>query len=481
MIRTTVGLLISIVAGLSLLQVAGPPSGPAEPAEASLVEIEFGDLPIVLSVPHAGSLRPDEIPDRRFSEQDPDPWARELVLLVAQRIEDRTGLRPHLIVNPYHRARVDPDTDLYDGARRNPLAVQVWTEYHAAIEQAGSQILAQCGWGHYFDLHTTGQDRLWIELGYGLTPRDLSQRDEYMGSHSIVSNAAIRTLLELGPFDLNDLIRGEASLGGLLQERGYAAVPSPIRKSADYLYQEGMFSIDRHGSRQGGGLNATKIDVPAGLLNPDLRAQTASDLADAMLGFLSLAYGFRFDSPGAPVCPPYPDLNGDTALARALEPVRGQVGEIACRTDPHLYCPEGPISRGDAAVLIAAHFPAGLPQPHSLVPGAGTNPLDGLDQAVNELWSRGLLDLCAYSPPRYCPERPWTRADAARVLLRARFGPAFIPRPPDKGQRAIWDEWWLEAAEDYGLIDPCGSAGFCGDLPVTRGQAAVWIDRAVGR
>lgn len=480
--RALVSLALSAAVGLlSLWQLVGPPRAPYESSADSLVDIHPGDLPIIISIPHSGQLSPDEIPDRRFSPIENDPYALELGMQVAQRIEERTGRRPHIVVNPYSRAKVDPHRDLYDGARRQPLAQQVWQDYHAAIDQASHEVLDQCGWGHYFDLHTSPEEGVWIELGYGLTQYDLAQRDEYLSSHPILANADIRTLYELSGLEMHQLVRGIGSLGGLLQERGYAAVPSPVRKSAAYLYQDGSFSIDLHGSRLGGGLSATQIEIPASLVEPGRQAETARDLADSILDFLSLAYGFRLDNDNAPLCPPFADLAGNSDLARALEPTRDHTLPVACSDDPRRFCPEQLIRRGEIVSLLAIYLP---PKPASRLDGAPFLPLSLLDDPSGltiRLWSQGYLDLCSSIPPRYCPDRLWTRSDAARVLLRARFGPSYVPRPPDKGLRANWNEWWLEAAQDSGLLPSCGEPSFCPQEAVTRAEAVLWIAGAVDR
>lgn len=480
--RALIGLALSAAVGLlSLGQLVGAPGAPYESSSDSLVDIHPGDLPIVISIPHSGQLSPEEIPDRRFSPTENDPYALELGMQIAQRMEERTGRRPHIIVNPYSRAKVDPHRDLYDGARRQPLAQQVWQDYHAAIDEAGREVLDQCGWGHYFDLHTSSEEGVWIELGYGLTAYDLAQRDEYLSSHPILANADIRTLYQLSGLDMHQLVRGIGSLGGLLQERGYAAVPSPVRKSAAYLYQDGSFSIDLHGSRLGGGLSATQIDIPASLMAPGRQGEVARDLADSILDFMSLAYGFRLDNRDGPLCPPFADLAANVELARVLESARGHALPLACSEDPRLFCPEQSIRRGEVVSLMAIYLP---PKTASALDGVPLIPFSLLDDPsglTSRLWSQGYLDLCSSIPPRYCPDRLWTRADAARVLLKARFGPSYVPRPPDKGLRANWNEWWLEAAQDYGLLPSCGEPSFCPDAVVSRADAALWIARAVDR
>ncbi len=58
------------------------------------------------------------------------------------------------------------------------------------------------------------------------------------------------------PFDA--LIRGEKSLGGLMEIRGYRSVPSPKHPHpGDGNYFNGGYTTETHGSRDGGGLDAT--------------------------------------------------------------------------------------------------------------------------------------------------------------------------------------------------------------------------------
>ena len=97
-----------------------------------------------------------------------------------------------------------------------------------------------------------------------------------------------------------------------------------------------------------------------------------------------------------------------------------QLGITAgCATDPPRYCPERPVTRAEMATFLTRAF--------NLEPGppAGFADVDeGSSHAagINAIAAAGITAGCATDPPRYCPERPVTRAEMATFLASA-----FVP------------------------------------------------------
>jgi hypothetical protein len=143
------------------------------------------------------------------------------------------------------------------------------------------------------------------------------------------------------------------------------------------------------------------------------------------------------------------------------------------------YCPQSSITRGQMAAFVARAL--GLP-------GPGQDHFTDdqghvFESAVNRIADAGITVGC--NPPandRFCPDRGMSRGEMAAMLTRA------FAYPPASADRFSDDEGHLFE----GAIDRIAAAGvtqgcnppvddrFCPDQPVTRGQMATFITRALG-
>jgi hypothetical protein len=78
---------------------------------------------------------------------------------------------------------------------------------------------------------------------------------------------------------------------------------------------------------------------------------------------------------------------------------------------------------------------------------------------------------------KFCPTATLLRKNAARWLLKAKYGPAYVP-PAATGiffDVPANDEFapWIEELYRLGITGGCGPGLFCPNAPLTRGQAAV--------
>src|SRR5436309_5991656 len=93
------------------------------------IEYLAGDLPFILSAPHGGRERPEELPDREQGTFAFDTNTRELVRAAAGELHERTGHWPHVIICRIHRRKLDCNREIVEAAAGNALAEQAWKEY----------------------------------------------------------------------------------------------------------------------------------------------------------------------------------------------------------------------------------------------------------------------------------------------------------------------------------------------------------------
>lgn len=468
-------------------------AGSAVPGESRFgrngyVEYIAGDLPIILSAPHGGSLKPAEMPDRTWGLLDDDRLSLEYTLEVAAAITQLTGRHPHVILNHLARAKMDANRDLPEAARGQPGAEQAWTEYQGFLTEAEAAVVAGCGRGHYFDMHSNGRAGYRVELGFEVDAEALALSDADLDDSGAASRSSVQGLAsETG--SLSAIVRGEGSLGGLLAARGYHVIPSPAAPVPDLMpYFDGGYSVDRYGSRRGGWIDATQIEVSYELLDPALRPRFVDALAESILEFVDQQYGFRLTGSGeAEICPSFVDVAFTHPAYEAVASLDASGRLTACGQSPRRFCPEAPLARAEALVWIETllHGPEFAPNPPALpffldVP-AGYWAEGYIASAAEE----GLALSCYGIAQAFCPDSPLSRGDAAELILRLAHGKDAAPSPAS----GVFDDValgdarapWIETAYEAGLIDACSAnpgQRFCPDAPLTRAQAAVSIARA---
>ncbi len=255
------------VSGGATLEVYLPPdedyvAGETYFGREQYVEYLAGDLPIIISAPHGGYEEPAEISDRTWGTTGQDRQTQEMAWAVREALHDRFGAWPHLVISHLHRVKLDPNREIGEAAQGNPFAEWAWGEFHQFMEDAGSAVAQQHARGLYIDLHGHSHAIPRLELGYLLTSDDLGKPDQLLESSEYMTKSSIRTLAEECDSSFAALLRGPSSLGGLLAQRGFAAVPSPAAPDpggADYF--SGGYDLRRHGSRDGGPVSAVQIEM----------------------------------------------------------------------------------------------------------------------------------------------------------------------------------------------------------------------------
>ena len=142
------------------------PSGPYTPGTSyygrnDYIEYIAGNLPVIFSAPHGGSLTPSEIPDRTDAAcggdavTGTDTNTQELTRAIRTAFYNRTGKYPHIIINRLHRRKLDANRNITEAACGDPEAEIAWNEFHDFIDVAKNRILTDYGKGWYTDVQVT--------------------------------------------------------------------------------------------------------------------------------------------------------------------------------------------------------------------------------------------------------------------------------------------------------------------------------------
>lgn len=232
------------------------------------IEYIAGDLPVIFTAAHGGSLTPAEIPDRQavacggtattVRDTNTEELAREMITA----FRARTGKTPHVIINRLHRRKLDANRDLPEAACGDAEAEQAWREFHKFVVDARNRALAQYGKGWYTDLHGHGHAVLRLELGYLLSAANLRMSDAVLNTAALENESSVRTFSADSPLSFAALLRGPQSLGSLFAAEGFRSVPSPADQAptATEEYFSGGYNTERHGCSSGGNICGVQIE-----------------------------------------------------------------------------------------------------------------------------------------------------------------------------------------------------------------------------
>jgi len=275
------------------------------------IEYRPGTLNVVLSVPHGGQLKPKHLPNRDFGslvdghlvfnhkypkDQNAtvrtkgDKFTKELAMALSNVLEQKTGRRPHVIINHLHRLKFDSNCNQSEATFEVPEVVDAWQAYHNFIELAKKDIGKA---GLYFDIHGHSHSENWIELGY-LVPGIKLNTGDYSASDTSIRRLHEKLLSKGRCISIQQLVSGPHSFGGLLSALdGYSdiVVPSPRHPGPGTgQFFSGGYNVWRHGSRNEGEIDGIQIESPIGRRMPAEREKYAETVGCAIVEFLQLYY-----------------------------------------------------------------------------------------------------------------------------------------------------------------------------------------------
>ena len=211
------------------------------------VEYIPGELPLVLSAPHGGLLKPKSVADRTYGVVDSDANTQDLARRIAAEVKKQTGKSLDLVISHLHRSKLDPNREIKEAAQGDKTAEKIWQEYHSYIEQALKTSVAHHRRVFFIDLHGQNHKDIRVELGYMHRVTDLAKPIAEINSAEFIKTGSIRLLTQLNPsVPYADLLFGPESLGAMLEQRGFQATPSPRMVVPTEPYVRGGYTVDRH-------------------------------------------------------------------------------------------------------------------------------------------------------------------------------------------------------------------------------------------
>ncbi len=285
-------LLIAFLTG-SFLSAQNYVEGESYFGRNNYIEYMCGGLPLIISVPHGGYDTPGELPDRTCGTTVSDSYTLELSQELRDEIFKKTGRYPHMIINHLKRLKLDPNREVYEATCGNALAEISWEEYQKFIDSAKVIVTRDYQKGFFIDLHGQSSHGERIELGYLLSGTELQLSDFELNSSTYEDKSSIRSLVanNINGITFTELLRGDQSLGTMLENEGYTAVPSLYFEFPTDAYFSGGYNTDRHGSKSGGMIDGVQMECNRAIrFNEYQRQDFAYDLSTIVLAFLKEHY-----------------------------------------------------------------------------------------------------------------------------------------------------------------------------------------------
>lgn len=266
MVRSLATLLCALIPGFLLLVTAADQI-PTTTAAPSLVTIQSGDLPIIISAPHGGKNTVPGVTPRKgenialFNSKS-DSWTDQLTENLADEIEKKTGKRPYVVIANFHRKFIDANRP--PGlAYESKAAKSTYDAYHQGLAESRRDVIARWGCGIILDIHGQAFDADAILRG--------------------TKNGKTTTHL-IGKFDQKSLV-GKSSLFGQLAAQGFQVSPPVNSTNKENPKYDGGHIVRKYGSMSGGTIDAIQLELGRDLRRPEGRAETARKMASAIHEF----------------------------------------------------------------------------------------------------------------------------------------------------------------------------------------------------
>lgn len=228
---------------------------------SDLVEVTEGELPIVISAPHGGTLAilgAAERKDRSLPQfaTVTDTRTDDLARAAAREIESLLGKKPWVVIAKFSRKYADVNRPEKYGAECDAAREQ-YKIYHNSVRQAVNAVRAKFGKGILVDIHGQGVDKEAV----------------FRGTQNLKTVAG----------SSDDRLCGEKSFLGVLEKSGVRIIPD-ARHARDKEHPKfnGGYTVQTYGLGHEDGIFAVQLEFGGNYRSEKMIPDTAKKLVAAM-------------------------------------------------------------------------------------------------------------------------------------------------------------------------------------------------------
>jgi hypothetical protein len=258
-----------------------------------------GNMPLVISVPHAGSTLAKNLPLRgcKGAVTVTDGNTMELAREIQKAFEQKYQLTPHIVICHLSRKNVDQNRAMDEGTCGNAMMEKPWKQFHNYIDTALAIAVKKYGNAMYIDLHGHGHPNQRLELGYIFKKEHLMDLENTLKTDSLAYTSSLNNLLNDKKLDLKNLLIGDMAFGTLMANRGIPAVPSKQDKAPkdDEKFFAGGYNTVRYTSSVYPKVFGFQIETNyKGVRDPAGRPLFATAFANSVVDYLKETLGIDF-------------------------------------------------------------------------------------------------------------------------------------------------------------------------------------------
>jgi hypothetical protein len=209
-------------------------------------EVQYGNMPLIISIPHGGSDEPVSIPDRSCPgiTTAVDIRTIEMVNAIDSVCKADYGYQPYFVISYLKRIKLDQNRDLPEATCSNNTIASIWNNYHLSIDSFITKITAKYPAALFIDLHGHGHTKQRLELGYLLSSSELRNPATIVPASSSVYNL----MQQNASLQINQLLMGPNAFGTLMANRLFPSVPSQqdVAPLAADPYFDGGYNTQRY-------------------------------------------------------------------------------------------------------------------------------------------------------------------------------------------------------------------------------------------
>ncbi len=230
------------------------------------VQYRVGNTPVIITVPHDGTLVPSTMADRTGNTARAVNTRKVAEQFAVFFNANSNGLFPHIIYNNVSRTKLDPDANLTDGAQGNSYATLSYGTYHSYLQTAIDSVEAHFDAGVLLNLVEHDHSVEQIELGYLLSANNLNLSDSALNAYS--SQSSIKQLASISASTFSEVVRGYSSFGNFLFASSYSGYNFNVVPTLDNPspgtnpYTSGGYTLETYGSSDSGNINAIEVATP---------------------------------------------------------------------------------------------------------------------------------------------------------------------------------------------------------------------------
>jgi len=209
-------------------------------------EVQYGNMPLIISVPHGGTVAPSSIPDRTCPgiTTVTDSYTIELANAIDSVCKADYGFQPFLVISYLKRTKLDQNRDFAEATCSNNAIYSFWKNYHESIDTCISKIVARYPQCLFIDLHGHGHTKQRLEIGYLVNGNSLRNPISIIPS----STSFYHLLQYNNQLTISQLLTGPNAFGTTIGSYGFDAVPSQQIPSPDIgdPYFDGGYNTQRY-------------------------------------------------------------------------------------------------------------------------------------------------------------------------------------------------------------------------------------------